>query len=244
MGRKLVIGDIHGNLVALKQVMERAGVTAKDKLIFLGDYVDGWPESAQVVEYLLNLENECIFIKGNHDHWCGEWLNLGKREHMWVIQGGQATIDSYVSSEHLASEAHKNFFKNLQLYHVDDKDNVFVHGGFLGRKITDMMNNPSDYYWCRDQAKHVMAAHRMGGDKPKGKLHDHEGTLFIGHTQTTSWGKEYTEPIVMNGVALIDTGAGYLHGKLTIMNIDNTDEYWQSDLCTGEWPYPGHWGRG
>ena len=40
MTRTLVIGDIHGGLRALHQIMERAKVTANDKLIFLGDYVD------------------------------------------------------------------------------------------------------------------------------------------------------------------------------------------------------------
>ena len=42
MSRTLVVGDIHGGLKALEQALERANVTDKDKLIFLGDYVDGW----------------------------------------------------------------------------------------------------------------------------------------------------------------------------------------------------------
>ena len=41
MKRVLAIGDIHGGLKALQQVMKRAEVTPEDKLIFLGDYVDG-----------------------------------------------------------------------------------------------------------------------------------------------------------------------------------------------------------
>jgi serine/threonine protein phosphatase 1 len=39
--RTLVIGDIHGGLRALHQIIERAHVTPQDTLIFLGDYVDG-----------------------------------------------------------------------------------------------------------------------------------------------------------------------------------------------------------
>lgn len=46
--RILVIGDIHGGLKAINQVFERAKVTTDDRLIFLGDYVDGWSESPQV----------------------------------------------------------------------------------------------------------------------------------------------------------------------------------------------------
>ncbi len=39
--RTLVIGDIHGGLKALVQVLERAAVQPTDELIFLGDYTDG-----------------------------------------------------------------------------------------------------------------------------------------------------------------------------------------------------------
>ena len=51
MKRTLAIGDIHGGLKALKQVLERANVNENDKLIFLGDYVDGWSESSQVIQF-------------------------------------------------------------------------------------------------------------------------------------------------------------------------------------------------
>ncbi|MFZ0598180.1 MAG: metallophosphoesterase, partial [Flavobacterium sp.] len=46
--RTFVIGDIHGGLLALEQVMKKAEVTTEDTLIFLGDYVDGWSQSPQV----------------------------------------------------------------------------------------------------------------------------------------------------------------------------------------------------
>ena len=70
------IGDIHGGLKALVQVLNKLEVTEEDTLIFMGDYVDGWSESAQVVSFLIELSKKinCIFIKGNHDVWCEEWL--------------------------------------------------------------------------------------------------------------------------------------------------------------------------
>jgi serine/threonine protein phosphatase 1 len=69
MKRTLVIGDIHGGLKALKQVLERAEVTTNDTLIFLGDYVDGWSESPQVLDFLQELQKTHTFIllRGNHD---------------------------------------------------------------------------------------------------------------------------------------------------------------------------------
>ena len=76
MKRTLVIGDIHGGLRALQQILEKASVTTKDTLIFLGDYVDGWSESPQVLDYLIALgqKQSCVFIRGNHDELAMHWL--------------------------------------------------------------------------------------------------------------------------------------------------------------------------
>jgi serine/threonine protein phosphatase 1 len=51
--RSFAIGDIHGGLKALKQLIERLKLTNDDHLIFMGDYVDGWSESAQVIKYVI-----------------------------------------------------------------------------------------------------------------------------------------------------------------------------------------------
>ena len=39
--RTFVIGDIHGGLKALLQVLNKLEVKEEDSLIFVGDYVDG-----------------------------------------------------------------------------------------------------------------------------------------------------------------------------------------------------------
>jgi serine/threonine protein phosphatase 1 len=55
----------------LHQIMERAKVTKKT-LIFLGDYVDGWNQSPQVLDYLieLNTTNNCVFIRVTMMNYC------------------------------------------------------------------------------------------------------------------------------------------------------------------------------
>ena len=73
--RTLVIGDIHGGLKALEQVLQRAEVTTNDQLIFLGDYVDGWPDTAKLIDFLIEIDqtHDCIFLKGNHEDLFLEW---------------------------------------------------------------------------------------------------------------------------------------------------------------------------
>lgn len=79
MKRTLVIGDIHGGLKALIQVLQRAEVTKDDRLGFLGHLCMAGVNRPEVVDYVMELlrEQECIFIKGNHDEWCEEWLRTG-----------------------------------------------------------------------------------------------------------------------------------------------------------------------
>jgi len=55
LNRTLVIGDIHGGMRALEQILVRANVTLNDHLIFLGDYVDGWSQSPEVIDTLIHL---------------------------------------------------------------------------------------------------------------------------------------------------------------------------------------------
>lgn len=40
--RTFAIGDIHGGLKALLQVLNKIDIAEKDSLIFMGDYLDGW----------------------------------------------------------------------------------------------------------------------------------------------------------------------------------------------------------
>lgn len=94
-----VIGDIHGGLKALLQVLNKLELQEGDELIFMGDYVDGWSESAQVISFLIDLSEtfSCLFIKGNHDIWCEDWLREDKVNPTWYMHGGKETMDSYAA---------------------------------------------------------------------------------------------------------------------------------------------------
>ena len=70
-----VIGDIHGGLRALIQLLERPEIAPEDRLIFLGDYVDGWSQNSDTIDYLieLNQKRSIITLKNNHDDLCRKW---------------------------------------------------------------------------------------------------------------------------------------------------------------------------
>ena len=237
----LVIGDIHGGLKALVQVLERAAVQATDELIFLGDYTDGWSESAQVIEYLINLsaKQTCTFIKGNHDAWCEDWLRTGHADKTWIFHGGQATVKSYVNADNLTKQKHLNFFEKMRLYKIDDQNRLFIHAGFTSMHGPQKEFHSSNFSW--DRTLWEMAITLDKTIDKESVLYPKRLKLFseiyIGHTPTLY----FNETIPMNGCNVwnIDTGAAFT-GKLSVMDI-GTKIFWQSDPVKNF--YPGEMGR-
>jgi serine/threonine protein phosphatase 1 len=258
--RTLVIADIHGALKALVQVLQRSEYDLKkDNLIFLGDYVDGWSQSAEVVDFIIGLKEKAKFemrhpdsvicLEGNHDQWLREFLIYGTIPQGWLENGGKTTLRSYTSfweengksSESL--DSHRSFFKYLHPYYVDNKNRAFVHAG-CDREKGVAGTLPYLRVWDR----------RMWAQVLSGAKVEAHNELFIGHTTTTAMKlkrhlREYelqtdksegiTIPVNRQNVWNLDTGCGW-DGKLTVLDVD-TKEYWQSDLVSEL--YSGERGR-
>lgn len=229
MRRTLVIGDIHGGLRALHQVLERANVTTKDTLIFLGDYVDGWSESPQVLDYLIDLgkKQTCVFIRGNHDELALHWLQNHRYNPLWFQHGGEATVLAYTDVNEATKQKHIDFLLNLVNYHLDAHNRLFVHAGFTNMNGVTHEYFPKMFYWERTLWETALALDKsMKTDDlyyPKRLTLYKE--IYIGHTPVTRIDK--TTPVQMANVWNIDTGAAFL-GPLTLLDVD-TKEYWQSD---------------
>ncbi len=241
MKRTLVIGDIHGGYRALVQVLKRAQVTAEDMLIFLGDYVDGWSETAQTIQLLIELEQKqpCIFIKGNHDVWCEDWLRTGKAEpSVWLVNGGKETIDSYSAFSDEDKLEHLHFFERMPIYYKDKKNRLFVHAGFTSMHGAEHETFKPNLYFDRTLWEVATILEEV-------KTHtDYEDTrlglyreIYIGHTPTI----HFDSDIPINAINLwnVDTDAAFT-GKLTILDVA-TKQFWQSDPLPEL--YPGEKGR-
>lgn len=236
-----VIGDIHGACRALQQLIERVQPQHGDTFIFLGDYVDGWSQSAEVIRYLIKLDESfiCFFIKGNHDAWCEQWMNTGIPDPLWLRQGGASTVQSYETSKPEEWAIHREFLNRLMDYYVDDENRLFIHAGFSSMHGPEKEHYETNYYWDRTLWEMALTMDkRIQKDSklyPKRLLLFKE--IFIGHTPTL--GYDETLPMHACNVWNMDTGAAY-YGKLSAMNID-TREVWQSDEVY--LLYPGETGR-
>ena len=239
--RTLVIGDIHGGLKALQQVMERAEVTEKDKLIFLGDYVDGWSEALETVNYLIELKGsyDCVFLKGNHDELCEEWLTTGEERLLWLKHGGKATIESYNKIDKAMRGLHLRFYSDLANFYLDEKNRLFLHAGFTNLHGVNYEYFSKNFYWDRTLWETAISLNpSLKPDHPhfpKRLLHYKE--IYIGHTPVTRIGQSV--PFKAANVWNIDTGAAF-RGPLSIIDVD-TKQVWQSDPVYKL--YPGERGR-
>lgn len=236
MKRTLVIGDIHGGLKALIQLLQKTNLVATDKLIFLGDYVDGWSESAQTIDYLMELNKtyDCVFIKGNHDAWCQDWLNGKNADQTWLRHGGRETIESYKNYSALTIEIHRKFFNALQNFFIDEENRLFIHAGFSSMQGPVKEMYASNFSWDRTLWEMALVLDKTidatSKFYPKRLLLFKE--IYLGHTPTTNY--DISIPMNAFNVWNIDTGAAFF-GKISALDIE-TKKYWQSEPCFKLYP--------
>jgi serine/threonine protein phosphatase 1 len=229
VARTFVIGDIHGGLKALIQVLQKTKPAPADKLIFLGDYVDGWSESAHVIDYLLELSSRqpCIFLKGNHDEWCQQWLRTGMIPPGWLHNGGVQTLQSYALTDDATKKEHLRFLEHMRYYFIDEENRLFLHAGFTAAGGPMEEQPVSTCAWDRTLWETAITMDRRVKNDPA--LYPKRFRLFkeiyIGHTPTLHFDTD--KPMQACNVWNIDTGAGF-SGKLTVIDIDSK-EYWQSE---------------
>ena len=243
--RTFVMGDLHGKYRALRQCLERSGFNRDhDTLIQLGDIADGCCEVFECVEELLKIPN-LIAIKGNHDDWLNDFIATGYHPAHWN-QGGKATAQSYLRQIDKEDkifrsslgyktalnpadipEKHRQFFSRQLLYHIDDHQNCYVHGGF-DRHVEFEGQQPQVYFWDRElwaAALSYKAFKRCQRHTEEFHMATTFNEIFIGHTSTMIWKTDL--PMKGANIHNIDTGSGPW-GRLTIMEV-RSKQVWQSD---------------
>ncbi|WP_294394514.1 metallophosphoesterase family protein [uncultured Sphingomonas sp.] len=219
------VGDVHGCYALLtdllQQIVADLGTQpdgAPAELVFLGDYVDRGPASADVLSSLVWMERNSplttIFLKGNHEQVMLDYLADPLRYHVWLGFGGAETLRSYgidvpddvgPGADHVGLRnalldampaAHLDFVQRLRLYHETER-HIFVHAGIRPR-VKMAMQDPADLLWIRKGfLDHARPAHKR---------------VVHGHT----W--DDAEPVVRPERIGVDTGA-YETGVLTAARL-------------------------
>jgi hypothetical protein len=157
-----VIPEVHGNIGSLIKILDRilplrSHTGQEDILIFLGDYVDGDPNGADVIETIITIKKEygerVVCLRGNHDDFFIKAI-LGAKQNFddWIAKGGQRTIGGYLEKfghdrtiesissgqlKDIVPQSHIDFLNGLDSFHIME-EYFFMHGGFdPKRKISE-----------------------------------------------------------------------------------------------------------
>lgn len=166
--RRFVIGDIHGCGKALRALIEAIDPAKNDELIFLGDYVDRGPDSRDVIDQIIALEDVCnvVALRGNHEIMLMSVALRGVDDEVWLRSGGQATVTSYGGSLEKIPANHLAFFQDLRAYY-ETTNEIFVHANYQhDRNMTDQDEVAT--YWSH-----------LGIPPPP---HQSGKRVFVGHT--------------------------------------------------------------
>lgn len=95
--RLAFIGDVHGQVDLLSQMLSQLKQLDLEQIIFVGDYVNRGDKSAEVLDLLIaaRKDSPLTFLRGNHDEALLDALESGDLDQLLRI-GGAATINSYL----------------------------------------------------------------------------------------------------------------------------------------------------
>ncbi len=96
-GQLAFIGDVHGSLPALRGILRAVDELEVNHTVFLGDYINKGPSSAEVLGVILELAatGAATPLAGNHERAMLTALDEGNLS-PFLAMGGAATIRSYV----------------------------------------------------------------------------------------------------------------------------------------------------
>jgi serine/threonine protein phosphatase 1 len=219
--RIYVIGDIHGRLDLLDQIIRKIDLDLKQSpaadavTVTLGDYVDRGPNSRGVLERLVHdpFPTPYVPLKGNHEELFESFLGDPSLGNKWRQLGGLETLHSYGVPVSLlmigkgfgeaanllrkaVPEAHLAFVSSLRIS-ASSKSFFLCHAG-VRPGIPLERQNPEDLLWIRGE----FLSSRIDFGK----------RIVHGHTPAE-------RPEVLANRINIDTGA-YMTGRLTCLVLE------------------------
>ena len=224
--RIYAIGDIHGRLDLLLRLQTLIAADAarssapRRVLVYIGVYIDRGPDSAGVIDLLLDRPLpgfEIVHLLGNHEDTLLQFPDDMTVGPSWLTYGGVQTLESYDVEvppgswrderelRRLQGEVrkrvprrHVEFMRSLPLIHVEG-DYLFVHAGIRPGIPLDQQER-DDLLWIRDEFLRSSA--------------DHGKIVVHGHTISEA-------PVLQPNRIGIDTGAFHTE-RLTCVVLDGT----------------------
>lgn len=242
--KTFAFSDIHGCYDELMALFHQLPLRPeRDRVVFLGDYIDRGPASRRVIEQLMAWQARYphwVFLGGNHEDMMLDALRNDGQHYdayfdlpdVWLLSGGAATYRSYlpagvsrdratlVHAREIIPETHQAWCASLPRFFEDD-GYIFVHGG-IKPGHTPAETAPNDLIWLRDEFLN--------------STYDWGKKVVHGHTPTRS-----LEPEVYANRICIDTALCYAaSNKLTAVELPDETFYSQPSLIPEQATRPRH----
>jgi serine/threonine protein phosphatase 1 len=231
MNRRFVATDIHGCLATFSHLVEvELRLHTTDTLYLLGDYVNKGPNSAGVLDYIMQLQaaNYQVYcLRGNHEQELLATIHgTPNANHMWKAEPERSMVlaSFNVAQPTDIADRYVTWMETLPLQ-LELPDFVLVHAGF------DFALPPTrmrlDEYSMLYTKRFVFDSSRLGGKR-----------LLHGHVPTPV--AEIKANVAARAGAIgLDAGGVYRHNPklrhLAALNLDG----WELHLVENrEEPYP------
>ena len=229
MPRRFVATDLHGCQRTFRYLVEQElRLRPADTLYLLGDYVNKGPDSAGVLDYLMQLQDfgyQVHCLRGNHDQ---ELLDAahGHHEKMWKSAAERAmTLASFGVEQVAAIPARYLHWLDALPYELALPDFWLVHAGYNFALPPAKMHH--DHATMLTTKSFVFDPSRLAGKR-----------LLHGHVPTPV-AEVKAKVAAKAGTFSLDTGGVYLHNPelrhLAALDLDT----WELHLVENrEEPYP------
>lgn len=128
--RRIIIGDVHGCIDELEELIYTLNINTNDSIFFIGDLIDRGPDSVAVVKkcYALSIDYEVKLILGNHEEKFLRYLH--HIENKTGLENEMSGIDEFPK---LLSELNRDeidFIKNAYYSFAFEEEKItLLHGG-------------------------------------------------------------------------------------------------------------------
>ncbi|MFC2137190.1 metallophosphoesterase family protein [Bacteroidota bacterium] len=221
-GNRFVIGDIHGCLKTFQKLLTSINFAKNDQLFLIGDYIDRGPESKNVLDFIIDLNNNpnVYPLLGNHEKTLLELNNeefrflefhLAKNQELNLLDGKK------INTKYL------DFIESLPFFY--ELDHFFiVHAGFDFNK-----NNPFEEYSAMLEIRNM----------PYNSIIAKNKTIVIGHQPTNKdeiiYKVNNREKVIHldNGIAYRKKHKVYDYtkmGNLVALNLDSFELFFEENI--------------
>jgi serine/threonine protein phosphatase 1 len=223
MGRTFAIGDIHGDLDALFKLFSTFPTLEKDDtVVFVGDYLDRGPKSAEVIEFVRKLPTEVaakvVTLRGNHED---AWLK--------VIDGGWPEF--VLPPGNGCFHAMRSFLKKEMPKEGEEpgeeEERAILRGSFFPKDVVAWMRG-LPFYYEDDHAIYVHAGLPKG---PDGFMHPKEvnAPIALLWCRDEDFFRNYRGKLVVFG----HTATQYLPVELSTYTPEDPTDIWAGPCVVG-----------